>query len=349
MADIRPFERSDLEAVAALMRGNLANWQRDEAFLAGTLLDHPWTDPELPSLVTVDDGEVTGFVGAQVRRMVVNERAARGVCVSHLVVAPGRRAGAAGALLLNRLLSGPQDLSFSDSANAAVVRIWTAFGGAVDSARVCDWMLVLRPARWLATAAGEAVRRRPISRREVPVGALPAHIGPRTVRTPDSDPAPEWRSEAASTAAIVEHEAAATKGVKLRVTHDADYLDHVFGLIERDGSPVARRLVHRGTRVVGWYAYVQHANGARRVLHLAASTRDRDAVVDRLIEDARADGGTVLSGRLEPGLEDPLAARLAVLGFARKPMIHTRDAEVRALIQTGSGLITQLDSEWFVI
>jgi hypothetical protein len=58
MADIRPFERSDLEAVAALMRGNMANWQRHEAFLAGTLLDHPWTDPELPSLVTVDDGEV---------------------------------------------------------------------------------------------------------------------------------------------------------------------------------------------------------------------------------------------------------------------------------------------------
>ena len=39
---------------------------------------------------------------------------------------------------------------------------------------------------------------------------------------------------------------------------------------------------------------------------------------------------------------------MAVLGLARKPMIHTNDAEIRALLQTESALITQLDSEWFV-
>lgn len=348
MATIRPFERSDLPSVSRLLRGNIEGWWRDDRFLSGTLLDQPWADEERPSLVATDDGEVTGFVGAQVRRMALDDRPVRGVCVSHLAVAPGKRAGAAGALLLSRLLAGPQDLSWSDSANAAVVRMWRTFGGDVDSARACDWMIVVRPARWLAAAAGSAVRRRRVGRGEVPVGALPAHIG-RSVGEPSAEqPAPEALSEPASAELIAAEEDAATRGVRLRVRHDPDYLDHVFGLIEREGVPLVRRLVRRGDRAVGWYAYLRRPDGARRVLHFAASARDRNAVFERLVEDVRADGGTVLSGRFEPGLEEPLAARMAVLGLARKPMIHTNDAEIRALLQTESALITQLDSEWFV-
>jgi hypothetical protein len=348
MATIRPFERSDLPSVSRLLRTNIEGWWRDDQFLSGTLLDQPWADPERPSLVAVENDEVTGFVGAQVRRMVFDDRPVRGVCVSHLAVAPGKRAGAAGALLLSKLLGGPQDLSWSDSANAAVVRMWRTFGGDVDSARACDWMIVLRPSRWLAGAAGNLVRRRGVGRREVPVGALPAHVGPRIGEPDAAEPAVETLSETATTEEIAENEPAATRGVRLRVEHDPGYLDHVFGLIEREGVPVARRLVRRGGRVVGWYAYLRRPDGACRVLHFSASTRDRNAVFERLIEDVRADGGTVLSGRFEPGLEEPLAARLAVLGIARKPMIHTGDAELRAVMQTESTLITQLDSEWFV-
>jgi hypothetical protein len=348
MAMIRPFERADLPSVSRLLRTNIEGWWRDDGFLSGTLLDHPWVDDELPSLVATEDGEVIGFVGAQARRVVLDDRPLRGVCVSHLAVAPGKRAGAAGALLLSKLLAGPQDLSWSDSANAAVVRMWRTFGGDVDSARVCDWMIVLRPARWLATAAGNAVRRRRVGRAEVPVGALPAHVGPRIGEPADEEPAVEAASEPLHTASIADDEPAATRGVKLRVAHDAPYLDHVFGLIEGEGAPLIRRLVRRGDRPVGWYAYLRRPDGARRVLHLAASARDREAVFARLVDDARADGGTVLSGRFEPGLEEPLAARMAVLGLARKPMIHTNDAEIRAVIQTESSLITQLDSEWFV-
>ena len=348
MATIRPFERSDLESVSRLLRANIEGWWRDDEFLSGTLLDQPWADSERPSLVAVEDGEVTGFVGSQPRRMVLDERPVRGVCVSHLAVAPGKRAGAAGALLLSKLLAGPQDLSWSDSANAAVVRIWRTFGGDVDSARACDWMIVLRPARWLAAAAERVVRRRRVGRTEVPVGALPAHIG-RGVGEPDApEPAVEALSEPATSHVISQEESSATRGVRLRVQHDPAYLDHVFGLIEREGAPVVRRLVRIGDRAVGWYAYLRRPDGGRRVLHFAASTRDRDAVFQRLVEDVRADGGTVLSGRFEPGLEEPLAARMAVLGLARKPMIHTNDAEIRAVIQTESSLITQLDSEWFV-
>jgi hypothetical protein len=85
-----------------------------------------------------------------------------------------------------------------------------------------------------------------------------------------------------------------------------------------------------------------------RVLHLDALTAEVDAVVGELVESGRAQGGAVLAGRKEPHLEAPLRRRFAVLGFARRPVVHTHDPEVTSVAATDSSLLTQLDSEWWV-
>jgi hypothetical protein len=43
----------------------------------------------------------------------------------------------------------------------------------------------------------------------------------------------------------------------------------------------------------------------------------------------------------------PLRRRLAILGFARQPVIHSRDPELLATLGTAGSLLTRLDSEWF--
>lgn len=43
-----------------------------------TLVDQPWTDPEIPSLVyEADDGRILGFIGSHVRRLIFDERPIR--------------------------------------------------------------------------------------------------------------------------------------------------------------------------------------------------------------------------------------------------------------------------------
>jgi hypothetical protein len=40
-----------------------------------TLLDQPWADPTIPSRVHVENGEIVGFIGTNIRRMrFVGER-----------------------------------------------------------------------------------------------------------------------------------------------------------------------------------------------------------------------------------------------------------------------------------
>ena len=339
-----------MAAVAGLMRANIRGWTHDEGFLRGTLIEYPWADPALSSLVaTSPDGEILGFVGAQVREMALDGAPVRGVCVSHLVVVPDGRAGAAGALLLGRLLSGAQDVSWSDSANEVVARMWRTFGGHLDHARLLDWMLVLRPGRWFGGVLAKGVRGRSLGRSDVPVGALPLHAaGPRLAPRAFPVPDPDIRGEDAGAAAIVEHLPEMMRGVELRVDYGESHLEHLFAQVEAASGPLVHRLVRRRDRPIGWYAYLRPKAGVSRVLHVAVAQRHADAVVAELVEHAKASGSTALTGRMEPHLESPLRSRLAVLGFARRPMIHTHRPEIRLALASSASLLTQLESEWYV-
>lgn len=349
MAEIRVLEPQHIPVVAGLLRAHLPDWPGDERFLADTLLDHPWVDDELASLVALDgDGEVIGFIGSQARRLRFHDRTVRGVCCSHLVVAPRARGTAAGALLLGRLLSGGQDLTWSDSANESVVRIWRRFGGHQDYVRACDWMLVLRPVRWLGGVSAAAVRRN-LGRSQAPVGAIPFQAaGARLLSRAFPPPEPRGTGREATTAEIIEAMPAFARGIDLQVEHDAAYLDYVLRLIGASlGAPVCR-IVSVGERPIGWYVYVPETRGVTRVLHVAAAEGGSDAVLGDLVEDARSRGLSVIAGRVEPHLAEPLRRRYAVLGFARHPLTKARDPALLAVLSTGASLLTQLDSEWFV-
>ena len=350
MPDIRPLQPADLPGVTPLVRTILPQWMADEqipGFLTSTLIEDPWADPELPALVAIgDDGEVIGFIGSQVRRFQFGERQLRGVCPSHLIV-DTEKAGAAGALLLRRLLAAGQDFTFSDTASDLVARMWRTFGGHMDAARACDWMIVLRPARWLR-GIGAAAIRRDLGREAVPVGALPFQAaGPRVMRRAFPEPDSDVSGEDAGTVEIVEQLPQATRGVRLRGAYDQPFLDHLFGQIETVLGPVVKRLVRRNDMPIGWYAYRAERGGVGKVLQLAAAANEADAVLGEALEHARANGVAVLSGRTEPHLLTPLRRRLAVLGFARQPVLHAHDPELLSVLSSEGSLLTRLDSEWF--
>ncbi len=349
MTQIRPLERRDLPAVAALLAARLPGWNQDQSFLAESLIDQRWAEPELPSLVAVDDSDaILGFIGAQVRRLRFDERLVTCVCCSHLAVVDDRRAGAAGALLLRRLLSGPQDLTWTDTATETVTRLWRAFGGDVDHARTLDWMLVLRPVRWARRLLATGVRRRGSVRSLVPARALPLQAAGRRF-SPNAFPGvpTDVRSEDATAPAIVESLPELTRRTRLRVDYDQPYLDQLLAQIDATAGPLVNRLVRRGENTIGWYAYVHRAGGASRVLHLCSPDDEIEAVVSELVHDARGRGSPVLTGRLEPHLRMPLDKRAAVMSVARTPLVHCGNPDLRAVFASGSSLITDLDGEWF--
>lgn len=347
MGEIRALERADLPAVMTLLRENLPGFPLDEAGLAATTLEDPWRDEELPSLVAIDGGDVVGFIRSQARRMRFDGDPIRGVCLSDLVVATQHRRGASGAMLLGRMLKGPQDVSWSDSATDFVVRAWRTFGGHVDHARAADFMLVLRPLAWIRAIVAARARGGDVGRALMPVGALPAHAaGPRISGRRPPGPEPGFTSEQADAAAIVAAQPAITKRLRACVEWDEPELAASLRRIEAIGAGrLAVRLVHRGEAPVGWYVCLNRPGGVSRVLHLAADERAVGGVFADLVASAAAAGSTVLTGRAEPHLERPLRERLAAVGFAWQPVIRARDPALAAALATGASLITRLDGE----
>ena len=352
MAEIRPLTQADVPRIVVFLREHMSGWPLDERAVVGLMLDHPWADDELQSLVAVNERDtIIGFTGVQARRMRFDGRPLRGVCCTHAVVDPAFRGGAVGALLLSRILAGPQAVTWADSATEAVARVYGIFGGHVDYARACDWMLVLRPVRWARQIAAAAARREPVSRRTfVPVGAMPIQaVGRRLLRRAFPDLPADVRSDDASADAIAEHVPALNRQRRVWIDHDPEQLDRLFRLVETFRGPLVRRLVRRGDRVVGWYAYLLGRGGPSRVLHLAGLDQEIDAVLGDLLSHARRRGSAVVTGRAEPHLQAALERRFAVLGFARQPVVRAKEPDLAAALATSASLLTRLEGEVFGI
>jgi hypothetical protein len=210
-------------------------------------------------------------------------------------------------------------------------------------------MLVLRPGGWVGGIVGGALRGQKPDRAHIPVGALPVHaVARRQVKARVGDDLKGVESEPAEPELIAEELPAMTRGVRLFVNHDPGHLASLFDTIEATNGQLVRRLVRRGGRAVGWYAYLASDDGTAHVLHVLAARDLADVVIADLVQNATEAGVRVLSGRSEPHLLPPLRRRLAIFGIARQPVIHSADPALAAVAATPGAQLSRLDGEWFV-
>ena len=159
---IRPFAKDDIPPVADLYqrvylpaysgaRGVLlASLERyfEELFFAG-----PWQDESISPLVCTDaQGRLAGFVGVIPRRMIFKARPILLANSFHFMADPNSQV-LAGVQLLKALLSGPQDLTFTDHGGDLGRRVWEGMGGSTALLQSLNWVRVLRPASYIGNLA----------------------------------------------------------------------------------------------------------------------------------------------------------------------------------------------------
>ena len=354
MSGIRAVRREDLPAVAALYEAVMRSGGSTPPpglvpYFERTLLDHPWPDPELPSLVYEGaDGRLAGFVGAHVRRIELDGRPARLVCAGQLISEPAARRRGAGAMLLRELHSGPQDVTITDGATPEVASIWTALGGATSYVRSTAWTRLFRPAR----AVGERLMRRERLRRVARVTrplwpAVDAASGRATRPAPpeEREPTVELTREL-----LLEHGAGLADGERVRVAYDEAYLDWLFremAAVETRGELV-RRAVRRGGSVVGWYVAYLGPGRLGQVMEVGAGPRAVEHVIDTLFADAWDSGAAGLEGRLERPLFEPLSRRRCLLRHGVRALVRSRDTAVQDALAAGGGALSRMDGEWWM-
>lgn len=356
MTGIRTLERRDLDAVASLFADVMGTGSSSTAqvaqYFGRVLLDDPWADPEIPSLVhETADGEVVGFIGASTRRVRVDGRAARVAVSSNLVVRPDQRPRGVGALLLRKLMGGPQDLTLADRSNDDSLRMWRELGGQELVHASVGWYRVLRPGRaagaLLDSREREGVLRRAARAAGPPVDALAA----RVPRLPTEPPEPAGDREPLALSELLEQMSSIGRRMRLYPDYDAAFLKWAFDEVDavpRIGRTVARLVRGAGGRVLGWFVYVLPEGGVAQVLQVGVPGNDPDPVVDHLFRSAWEEGASVVHGRLEPVLSGVMSRPGVFVRRSARALVASQDSTALALLGSTRSLLSHLDGEWLV-
>jgi hypothetical protein len=356
LSSLRPLERGDLEQVAALFLrvvrpGGGESVEQTATYFERTTLDHPWADPELPSLVFADDrGAIAGFVGSYVLRMRFDGRPIRAACPGNLVADPEARGFPPGALLLREHLDGPQDVTFVDTLGDPSRRMWQGLGGEVAFLGAINWVRVFRPfglghERFLGRGGGR------MARLALPLSAGLDALGRRLSRGALRSPAPRATSATLEPASMVAELPRLTAQIRLHPDYDEPYLHWLFEELSRPRrrGTLVRRIVPDGSRILGWYVYYLKPGGISPVLQIMGREQEIGSVVDHLFHDADARGAAALEGRMEPRLLQPLADRRCVLRYAGAGGVLTSDRDILEAVLSRRSIFTRMDSEYWPV
>jgi hypothetical protein len=351
---IRPVSAEDLPQVASLFEmvmrsGGRTPPPRLAAYFERTLLDTPWADPEIPSLVYEgDDGRILGFLGAHVRRLRFDGRPIRMACPGQLVSDPGRRHHAAGTLLMRKFLSGAQDLTVAEG-TIAVRRMFESLGGVALQSPSINWTRLLSPARALGDELLARTRRRRLGTSARPVLAA-ADAGATRIFSALRLPEPPTQDEPLTPEALIEHLPLIHQGMRVIPDYSEAFLRWLFAEMAfvRTRGALVCRLVRDEDRVLGWYVTYMPSGAAGQVMQIAAADRDLGAVIDHLFHHARRSGTTALEGRLEPSLYEPLSGRRCLLRYGSRVLAHCREPELLEAVTLGQAFLTRMDGEWWM-
>ncbi len=355
MGQIRTLRREELPQVASLVELAFRSGSRTPApglasYLERLVLDQPWTDPEIPSLVSLDDDEqVVGFLGSHVRRFRFDGKPIRVAVSGQLVSDPRVRSQAVGAFLMRRYLDGPQDLTLTDTASEIVRRMWEGFGGQTIHLGRIGWLRLFRPLRF---ASDFSLRGRPRSRRAAmsiaaPLDGLASQLAARHLKVAR----PDVSAEPLSPDLLVANLPPAVAETRLYPDYDQGFLEWLFRELEASesrGTPASFLIRDRRGVALGWYIYYLRPGGISQVLQIAAKERDIGDVIDHLIHHASTNGSTALQGRAEPTLVEALSRRRCIFHASGYRVLgYARDPEILHAVDSGKALLSRMDGDWW--
>lgn len=345
MPEIRPVRAADLPAVAAmfqrLLRHDGAPTPSLPDYFRTVFLDMPDFDPQLASRVHVrDDGVVNGFLGVLPLGMEIGGRPLRAAVCGTFMVEAHEQDPFAGARLLRDVLSGPQDLTFSETSNDVSTALWRQARAHVFPAYSLEWIRVLRPASFAAElAAGRFAALRLLKPLARPFDALARRGATGWIAyTPTAG-----RADSATDADASEDEVASLfpellEQFSLRPVWSAEQLRLMLTHARRKaihGGRVQRVVRTKAGKPLGLFLYYGDPGRIGRVVQILARPGHEGTVIDRMLRHADSRALAAIRGRTQPALLDAMLGRRFGFLHAASTVVHSRHAEVIDAFATG--------------
>lgn len=360
MSQIRPLQAADVPAIAGLFQKTFRDGGKPpppalETYLRRHYIEAPVCDPQIASLVHLaDEGEISGFVGVNVLPMSYGPRKLRAAICGSLMVDPRANDPMAGARLLRTFLAGPQDISFSETANALSTQMWTRLRGVALPQYSLDWLRIIRPSAFLLDLAsrriGAARLLDPLARgldrylrRRMPANELrwsgvpEIWSGKAGLKVAETDQA--------GFAALVEP---LTRQFPLRPDWSGEQLAHILAEAAHKpdyGKAVFASVSSPGGAPIGAFLYHVHPGRIARVLQVLAAPGQAGAVIDCLIGHSAQRGAAGLRGRTQPALLAAMLGRRVAFTQPASTVVHSREEELVNAFLSSQGFFNGLAGE----
>ncbi|WP_136660451.1 hypothetical protein [Nitratireductor sp. XY-223] len=356
-ADIRPIEPADIPAVAALYQRILMH--RKEAapaslasYLEEIFLNHPRFDADMPSRVYIDQkGAVGGFIGVLPAPMLLDGNPVRAAVAGSLMVDNPVENPLAGARLLRSVRSGPQDLSISETANDISMGMWEQMGDRALPRYSLQWIRVFRPAGFAAAALAERFKAARVLR---PVASLTdSAAGPlyhSALFGSDDKPRKYSRKEIEGRD-LIAHLLELSKHYGLHPDWDEGTLEWTLrhaGRKQRHGEMRSHVVQSPSGKLLGCHVYFARPGGMAWVLQVLSSPKAEATVVASLLDHARETGAVAVRGRVMPRTIAPLMRQRAFFLCNASTVIHTKNPDIQAAVDSGDAFITGLAAESWI-
>ncbi|MCY1664835.1 hypothetical protein [Rhizobium sp. SL86] len=356
-AYVRPLEPQDIPAVGRLfVKAFRKRGAATEPSLP--LIEHlrqvyvanPWHDPEIPSRVFVDDkGDIRGFVGVNVQRMTFEGRSVRAAFAGSLTVDEPDRHPLAGARLIRSFLSGPQDISITETANMKALRMWQKLGIPPDTQYSLNWIRLLRPA---TATVGALKHRHGAAQLLFPLARLADTAFARIM----SDPFRPRLEEGPRRLTFAETDRAAfdkaaldlARLYPLRPAWDETSIDWFssHAAIKRNFGEPCYRLAHgRDGKPVAAYAYFRRPNDFAWLLQSLVKPDQAGDLIDDMLADAHRHGCAAVRGAAQPWLNNALICRRTLFLTRTFYLVHAKEKALLAPFRDGMALASGLAGE----
>lgn len=258
----------------------------------------------------------------------------------------------AGARLLRDVLSGPQDLSFTETSNDVSTDMWRTMRAGVLAPYSLEWLRILRPAAFALEAAAAKVSA---ARLLSPV----AKLGDAILRqrggkqswshyTPFAGKADALEAKPADNAAFAALCVDLVARFPLRPAWDRPTLEGMLKHAERKalhGERIQHIVRTRSGKPVGLYLYYGNPGGIGRVVQIMAAPGHEAIVIDCLVRNAYDRGLVAVRGRTQPELLQAMIGKKCAFLHTSSTVVHARDPAILAALTHGQPFLNGLAGE----
>ena len=358
MSSVRSLEAGDIEAVADLFQRLLRKSGKPagndlKTYLGTVFLDGAAQDGKLHSKVHVrEDGTVSGFLGVLPMEMEFEGRRLLAANCGTFVSDDRGTDPFTGARLLREVLSGPQDLSFSETSNDVSTDMWRTARATVLAPYSLEWLRILKPAAFvLETVASRfsPVRlARPVARLADAIVARGGDKQAWSHYTPLAGKADAFVDVPATDEDSVEACRQLVRRFALRPSWERPVLEGMLRHAARKalhGAQVQHVVKNRAGKVAGFYLYYGDAGGIGRVVQIMAEQGMEAIVIDCLLRNAHERGLVAIRGRTQPALLQAMIGKKCAFLHASSTVVHSRDPALLEAMTSGRVFLNGLAGE----